>query len=369
MASTQAPCTRQLETLADLLVGSERAVSKATAATESDGLLEKLDYHGITLLVHERNLLPSTLHRQLEQRKAMMAANELLKTRALAELFAAFESAGLDRIILFKGSALAYSCYPQPWLRPRSDSDCLIDKSQLDQFTKVFDQLGYQKLFAIDAEHIHYQATFGKALAGQSTINIDLHWHISNRKILARAFDVENLLLQAHPLPAVAPQIKIPCPVDSILIAAVHRLGHHPNEERLVWLYDIHLLSQSLSASEWQSLVEKAVSKQLAALSLDALRLCQQLFATPVAQQVINQLQLAAATSEPSQLFLDRNLSEWHYFWRDLAGLDGFNKKIQAVWESLFPSADYVRRQMNSRWTAVAYCKRLLRGIRRLTGY
>ncbi|NND82791.1 MAG: hypothetical protein HKN50_10225 [Gammaproteobacteria bacterium] len=340
------------------------------AATPADfapsELIRQLDYHGITLLALHHNALPGALATALESRKSMMAANEMLKQAALKELFECFSAAGLERVILFKGTALAYSVYEQPWLRPRSDADCLIDVMQRPEFEACFEQLGYQKLFAMEAELVHYQATYSKALGHGSALNIDLHWQISNRHLLARAFNVDQLLVHANRLPKLSDGIAVPCSTDSLIIAALHRLGHHPGEERLIWLYDIHLLAQSLRSDDWHRLEARVTRKKIAALTLDSLKMSQQLFETPIPESVIERLEKAASKPEPSRLFLQRELKEWQYFWRDLKGLDRAVDRCRAVWQNLFPPADYVRRQMNTRFALWGYLKRGARGCKRV---
>lgn len=345
------------------LIQAGRAVAELNHEPD---LIDKLDYHGIALLALEQHSLPVSVTAELSQRRAMMVANEQLKKHALQELFAAFDAAGLNQIVLFKGSALAYSVYPQAWLRPRSDSDCLIDKQQLPQFAEIFYQLGYQKLFAIEGQHIHYQSTFSKALAGKSAINIDLHWQINNRQILAQSYQVEQLLADGGGLPNLSSSIRIPHAVDSLLIASLHRLGHHVREERLTWIYDVHLLASTLTEHDWLTLLTKSKDKKLAAITLDALQLSHELFNTPLPQEAIQQLSDAALLTEPSQLFLNRELSEWQYFWHDLKALPSNSAKLQAIWENIMPSPSYVKRQMGTQWAVIAYAKRFIRGIKRL---
>ena len=351
----------ELSSLAGLLTGE---AGDLPAWSENE-FLARLDHHGIAMLAHHDKRLPAAVRQSLKPRKAMMIANEVLKQRALNELFDAFRTEGLSQVILFKGSALAYSIYETPWLRPRTDSDCLIDESQLDRFESVFVRLGYHKLFAIDGRHIHYQCTFSKALAGQSAINIDLHWRVNNRQLLAGAYSVGELLERSIGVPALSPHIRIPCPTDSMLIACLHRLGHHLKEERLTWLYDIHLLAQTMNRQQWAEMATRATQKQIAGITLDALHYCTRLFDSRIDERAFAVLQEAAQTDEPSQLFLRRNLPEWRYFWHDLKGLNGWRDKASAIWENLVPPPAYVRRQMGTRWATLGYLKRLLRGVRR----
>ena len=333
-------------------------------------LMDKLKYHGIILLAAEQGTLPADLAAKTSKLKAMMIANDTLKQIELATLFDALNQAGISSVLI-KGSALAYSLYPNPWLRPRSDSDILIAPADLSGCETVFKQLGYQKLFAINGEYVSYQNTYGKALAGDSFINIDLHWHINNRQMLSQTFTSKALLEDGQTLSHLSKaelntNVNIPSMIDSLLIACLHRAGHHNKEERLTWLYDIHLLANRLCKDQWQQLCHRAEAKKIAAITLDALQTCEHILETKLNNDSVTRLTQAATKHEPSAIFLNRQLSERHYFWADLKSMPNLRSKLGFIRESLLPSPAYVRKQMNTPWATVGYIKRFVRGLKRV---
>ena len=331
-------------------------------------ILKQLNYHGITALAANASHLSHDLAAHLAQTapsNALLVANEALKRAELVRLFESFESAGLSNCVLFKGGALAYSIYPEPWMRPRSDNDCLISRQDYDAFSSLLESNGYKKLFSIEGEYISYQSTFSKPLVGHCVMNIDLHWRINNRQSLAKTFSAQNLLADGTALDRPLQNVKIPCSIDSLLIACLHRLGHHHREERLIWLYDIHLLANSLEKTDWDALCDKAKTKQICAITLDALLNCEYLFSTDIPKNVIQTL--SNAHQEPSKLFVQRDLPEWRYILGDLKSLQGVAAKLGFVKENLLPSPTYIRQQMHTRSATIGYIKRLARGIRRIT--
>lgn len=358
------PSNQELGYFANLIGASSEIFEKPLNRSDAEWI-RRLDYHGITLLALQEDKLPDGVVKLLQGRKAMMVANEQLKRAALTELFGAFANAGLERNILFKGSALAYTVYEQPWLRPRSDSDILIELAEHPAFAEVLFALGYQKLFAIEGRHISYQHTYSKQLAGQSVMNIDIHWRINNRQALAKSYGVDELIESGSVVNAICSHAKVPNPVDSLLIASLHRLGHHHNEERLTWLHDIHLLANTLEVQQWSLLCNKAEQKNLAGITLDALKFTQRLFETSIPKSTMDNLRSAATQKENSQVFLNRQLPEWRYFLADVKALDGWRNKANLLWENLFPTPDYVRQQMATKSATYAYIKRALRGVSR----
>lgn len=360
------PDIEELKELANLVKADKRENMVGDVANlDPAELLSKLDYHGITLLADYFKKLPVQLNSGIAQRKAMMAATDALKHRALEELFTAFKHAELGPAVLFKGSALAHTVYPKPWLRPRSDSDIIVEPNQRKLFHEVFTQLGYQRQFAIEGDYVSYQSTYSKALAGQSAMNIDLHWRINNRQILARAFTATELFENGASLGHVISNAHIPSPEDSIIIASLHRLGHHQNEERLTWLYDIHLLVESLTPHHWQKMLSKTASKQLSAITLDALKNCHLLFNTDIPSEHLDALSAQSQSPEPSQIFLQRDLSEWRYFLNDLNAMPNFSEKLGFIRETILPNSSYIREQMGTRSATYGHLKRLVQGVRR----
>lgn len=359
------PSYNELEAVASLLNPSKDP-SEGLQRYSNQQLLGLLDYHGVTMLTEHFGTLPKALNPIISQRKAMMAANDALKQKQLIELFDAFSDAKLTQSILFKGGALAYTLYAKPWLRPRSDSDILIKPEQRADFDLVFTALGYHKQFAIEGKYVSYQSTYSKALVGKSAINIDLHWRINNRQTLANSFNVKELHRQGQALQELSSNITIPSPVHSLLISSLHRLGHHQHEERLTWLYDIHLLANSLNGQQWQQLIDQSKTKQLSAITLDALKHCDELLNTPTPNFVLKQLSQNAQRSEPSQLFLQRDLPERSLFWHDLKALPSTSSKASFLLETFIPSPSYIRQQMNTKYALWGYLKRFLRGLKRV---
>ncbi|GAA6138441.1 hypothetical protein NBRC116583_21880 [Arenicella sp. 4NH20-0111] len=332
--------------------------------------LKELDYHGITALICHRQLpshvrISDELKSTLKKRTPLMVANESLRNRELEVLFSALDRAKLTNFIVFKGGALAHTIYEHSWDRARTDTDILIDQAELTLFSAVVEKLGYSRLFAIKGNYVSYQCTFGKNLIGSATINIDVHWRISNRQTLANAYSLADLTLEGQQLTNFLTNPIIPSFVDSLLIACLHRLGHHHTEERLTWLYDIHLLSAKLNPEDWKVFVRKAQLKQLTSISLNALDTAISYFSTSIPHQVLEELNINAAKYEPSRIFLNRKASALSLFISDVKAVKGLNGKLGFIFETFFPSPDYVRKKMRTKSTVKAYGLRATQGIKR----
>jgi len=179
MITSETPEQEELRYLASLIRPQKddntitQEVSKPEGLDNSN-IIERMDHHGITLLALKANVLSDDIAQKLQARKAMMVANTALKTNGLIKVFNRFNKAGLRKCLLFKGMALAHTHYPEPWLRPCTDSDFLISPSDRFKFDKAFQKLKFKKMFAIEGELLSYQSTYSRLLTGKTTLNIDL---------------------------------------------------------------------------------------------------------------------------------------------------------------------------------------------------
>lgn len=368
MITSETPAQEELRYLASLLCPAtkpNKTVSKPNGLNDSN-IITRMDHHGVTMLMVEKDCLSDVVNESLVARKAMMVANSDLKTRGLNKLFKNFKNAGLRKCILFKGAALAHAYYPEPWLRPSSDSDCLISPEDRPKYnTLLTDQLEFKKLFAIEGELVSYQSTYVRKLTKNTNLTLDLHWRVNNRQSLAKTYTMDELSERGTTTASLNHAVIIPSAVDSILLSCIHRLGHHADDERLIWLYDIHLLINSLNEDDWEELCLLCEDKKIAAITLDALLVCADLLETDIPSDAKQNLEKLAKRDEPSKLVLQRNTSQWQLFKQDLNSLDNVQQKAQLLKENLFPSSEYIKESMQTDNVAKGHSKRLLRSLKR----
>lgn len=99
----------------------------------------------------------------------------------------------------------------------------------------------------------------------------DLHWDLSNDALFAGRLLWPTLMSDTLVLPALGADACGLSPVRALLHSCMHRALDHltRRENRLRWLYDIHLLWESLQARQTEA-VRRAVELRLADACLDA---------------------------------------------------------------------------------------------------
>ena len=293
--------------------------------------LRRAEYHGITVLLHERlsHLLgcPAPTRSSLHERSIGSAIWDLRHQRILSLVHS--ELAKIDiQPLLFKGTSLAYGMYKSPWLRMRGDTDMLVPLQERQTVQDVLRRLGFEKSFAVGGEFVSYQASFIFDAPDQSSHVIDLHWKINNSEVLSNLFLYEDLLRHAVHLPGLCCDAMAVGPVHALLLACMHRQVHvhspyyvegiaYLDADRLIWLYDIHLLAELLSMAQWQEVIQIATAKEMQSVCLAGIRAAMLCFHTACPEFVLD------ALSDPANRRTARPLSRLRQAPASVYGLYG----------------------------------------------
>lgn len=292
------------------------------------------------------------------------ASRDVFVQRDLETVTGALDRAGVPAL-LTKGAALAYAVYPEPWLRPRIDTDLLVRAADLDRAGAVLVACGYQRSDALSSgTFVSHQLAFERTDVHGVRHVIDLHWKTANPQLLADALRFEDLWQGATPVPALGPAARVPARAASIALACVHRLAHHQGHDRLIWLYDLELLTASLTPGEWTSLVALASARRVAGLCLHGLREARTRLGSALPEAVERSLE-AAASGEPSRRYLERTVGRGAVLVSDLAALRSWRARLQLLREHVFPPPAFLRHRYggDTRWPLSAlYVHRVITG-------
>jgi hypothetical protein len=214
---------------------------------------------------------------------------------------------------------------------------------------------------------VSHQVGFERQDANGLRHVIDLHWKIANPQILADALPFDDLWTSACAAPAIGPAARVPGTVESIATACIHRLAHHQRHDRLIWLYDLRLLSASLDANAWRALRELACARRIAGVCVDGLRAARDRVGGTLPNDIEMALD-AAAPGEPSHAYVDHELSKSDVLWSDLKTLSTWGERVRLVREHVFPSPAFIRQRYGTRTRLLLpalYLHRLIAGASR----
>jgi hypothetical protein len=363
------------------LRGEQPAWLDAADVALAAAFIERSEYHGVQALLYERLHgapgWPQSLLQALHQRAIGGAMWELRHQQVVAETLAALARIGIEPV-LFKGTALAYSLYPDPALRTRGDSDLLVPPRDKARALHALTALGFARVLEL-GELTSYQACLTREVAGGGDHTFDLHWKISNSELLSRLFSYDELRRNAVPLPALSPHALGADSVRALLIACMHRARHrqapyyvggvaHYSGDRLIWLYDIHLLARNLAPEQWDECLVLAAEKGLRAVCLEGIERARACFATPVPQRVLQALS-APGCREAAAEYLEAG--HLRRRWLDLCTHQTLGAKLRFVAALVFPPRSYMRERFprsRPNWLPWLYLLRVITGCQARRG-
>jgi hypothetical protein len=329
------------------------------AATDDDAaqLLESIEQNGLGPLLYAR--IPEwPIRAALREIAIRAAAGETSRLEDLRAVLAEFEAHGI-RVLIIKGTGLAYDIYPSPELRPRGDTDLFIAEPDLESVRTILYGRGYTSpLTSGDTLAIRQQSfTRGGHV-------YDVHWDVVNSPIVRDALPFAELLSRAIAVPRIAPNAFAPSHVDALLLACIHRVAHHHDIERLIWLYDIHLLREWMTADDHARFWRLAADRRVVAICERSIELADEWFAAAPHDRANDWLtETERARDEPSAAFLDAGRTRGAVLTDDLKALS-WSGRLRRVRELALPPIGFMRQSFPSAPTAALPALYVWRGAR-----
>lgn len=325
----------------------------------SAAFLLRSEYHGI------QSLLDRQLHsaRSVKPGWPQAVTDALRRAAAIQAIWEVRHQSILDKAlvqlwdigicpILFKGSALAYEYYPSPALRRRGDTDLIIQSDARMKVDAVLNSIGFE-CEADRGDLNSYQATYSLADPASFSHNLDVHWKISNSQVLSNLFSYEELASESRSLPALSSCAKAVGTIDALLLACMHRASHEQcpysvngieyyGGDRLIWLYDIHLLVGALQSRDYNVFLERAERKGLGGVCLDGIERAHDRFNTSVPERLRDKLFRSRHSGRASRYL---SSSVIHQYYLNLQAVEGPQNRLRFLVQLLFPSPKYMQRR------------------------
>lgn len=350
-----------------------RGVEPGAVAPDEVALLKVAQAEGVLALCHDQlrrssawMSYPEALRAALTQHTYQAVAVEMMRAVELREVLSALARENLP-VLLLKGAALAYVLYPEPHLRSRCDTDLLLaSRGDAERAWRVLQTLGYQRPNAVSGDLITHELGCYKTGHGRLTHVLDVHWRLNNTALFSERFSFAELAAAVVPIPLLGPHAHGLNSVHALLLACMHRITHLPegNADRLIWLYDIHLLAQSLTDEQWQRWMTLAEERGVCGPCLDGLRAAQTAFETILSDEIQRRLRAGA----DREGWFDPHLAhqQWYLEWLSFRALPSTAARLRWLGQYLFPDTDYMRRKYGIRhslWLPWFYGVRIVQGV------
>ena len=301
--------------VAAILRGEPTAWPADAGHVEQDRFFAAASRHGVLPLLaphlHQAKTLegwPASIRERLVEAARNEVMVESLRRREVRRLHVALAAANV-RPLLMKGTALAYLCYPHR-LRPRGDTDLLVRRTDVTRATRALHTLGYRRALQTPGELVMPQMEFVKDERPGIRHVCDLHVKIANPQLFAETLSYDELSTRAVDVPELGAGARALGPVDALLLACIHRVAHHNDCEKLLWIYDIHLLANGMDRATLGHVAVRAAEKRITAVCRRGLSLAHRWFHTEVPHDVMRALALVDA-AEPSAAYLGAGSGRW----------------------------------------------------------
>jgi hypothetical protein len=334
--------------------------------------------HGVQPLVARqlrRGILsnaPDALQQAMARSAVQQAAVEQRLAAEIRRVVDALADAGVPSLLM-KGAALAYSHYPHPCLRPRADTDLIVRSSDLPTASRVLEKLKYEALNVTTGDLVLHQRSYARTDRLGIRHLYDVHWKLAAPKIVSDLVTWDELRARASPVPALGDQARAIGHAHALFLACVHRIAHHYDSDRLIWLFDIHLLAASLDQIQLRDFIRLAAEEPVASMCARSLSRAREHLGTtlPVGMVVSGFSRTLQSgfgrtpqrAEDPGALF-DRRTRMVDVLFSDLKALSGWRQRLRLLRQHLAPPADYMRRryQVSPLLLPVLYVHRCVSG-------
>jgi hypothetical protein len=295
----------------------------------------RADREGVTELLAW--LRPDVAWLDARRRAAVLA--DSARDEQEIRLFGELHRRGIVAAVM-KGGAVARTHYPASWCRPRLDLDLLVGADQRASTFEVLTASGYAQAGRLPGQLVNHQDAFERGLTPGLTHTVDVHWEAINRAIFIQRLPAQDLLARSRPAPWASGLVRQLDPLDTLMLASVHRAAHHPGDASLIWHYDVWLLARALDRPSVDAFCERARRAGVASLCAHELREARACFGDAgggaLGDDVIGSL-AAAGAGEPTRHYLSPGRTPLGDALGDLAALPGARARARLVREHLFP--------------------------------
>jgi hypothetical protein len=195
--------------------------------------------------------LPAGLKRQLQGLYLRHRHANQVRTQILGEILTAFQSAGLQVLVL-KGAALAHVSYPHPGLRPMRDMDLLVEKSAAWEAQRILAGLGFNAPVTggetLPSKHL----TAAMRQTGGFLVSVEIHHNLFHDDY---PISLGLKDLSFPPLAFSLPQglTAYTLGYEEMLWHLCHHIVNIAHPFRLIWVADIAGFAEHFAAEiDWQ---------------------------------------------------------------------------------------------------------------------
>lgn len=221
--------------------------------------------------------------------------------------------------------------------RPQEDIHILISGENVPATKSLLESAGYFPMGQPPKKAKHPKIKFVKTgVAG--ACNLTVHWKISQSPFFAHLFSFQELWAASIEKQLDGMSHRTLCDQHALILNCIHRVLRN-NENRAIWLYDIHMLANNRS-SEWMHDFSKlAANKQVLAICCYGLALAQECFGTRLSTSAEGLRHRAERARERSKIYLRLQRRPLDRLLCDFIAAPSMGDRLRLLREHLFAAS------------------------------
>ena len=270
-----------------------------------------------------------------------------------AQLFSCLHTNQI-KFLVFKGFSYSYLLYNNTAIRPYSDIDVLIQYKDYKHVSTILNDLSYQCYPSRQGEFISFQNTFFDQKPLQTLF--DIHWQISNRVEFHQHFGFTDLYDSAQIIETPEIYFKTLSHSMAFIYGCFHFLAHRPEDRKHIWLYDLAMLWNNMTADKQKQCMIQAQKTQQLDIIYKVLLLLTEVFGALI-QYDMNVIQ---TNIEGTSSYVRRRKRKITDINTRIKSINGFSNKLKFISEYLFQDTVYMQNRYHlksNRWVVFYYPK------------
>jgi len=288
-----------IKLLINLLNGHFENVLSMTEA-DWQQVIEEAQWHGVAPFLWytlypalDCPQLPPGIQETLRTNYHIAAVHFMRREHELKEVLQTLASAGVP-VVLLKGTAMAYSVYPNPVLRTMNDVDLWIPHAQLVPAREALHAIGYN---TVRSKEDYRPQALKDALNGETPMMrdrpgaglVELHWNVYPGEWLRHTTCIDEAKIWARSVPIEGRNMRRLAAEDLVLHASMHLAVNHQMNGVMRTMLDIALTRRTWEI-DWEALVHRAKEWKIATAVWLVLSLVSEFFGETEARLPLHKL-------------------------------------------------------------------------------
>jgi len=241
----------------------------------------------------------------------------------------------------------------------------MICENHFSDVCNILDEADYSLPYENSGDLVSTARVYSRPLRFELEHVLDLHLSVTSTHGLYReSMGFSSIKCASIKLPDLAPNAWCMGDNHALLHACFHAAQHYSHlGERLIWIYDIHLLLQHISSRDLADAIEQTKRARMLDLFAHGINRSHYWFNSVIPDLLQETLTTYAGDNSLELLETDMKRGIAIRAYANMRDIKGIRNKMLYIWQRLFPPPRYLlqnSQHQNPLWLPLLYCQRIL---------